>query len=461
MKSFLTLSLIITLLLLSSCSHSNLISADDLIQDRIISKENPQIGLNFVKAAKADSRLAAYLKEVSFLEQEIDELGAQMTRQVSGASLRWQDLNPEEGVLDFEETDPYIESIPMVGDCYSIQYASATPIWYDEWLEVDNKYNKEYLELITERYGDKIKYWEPGNEMSHWSLSEEYVSNNLVEFQKEMVNELPLALPPDSGAFTDEMKAEFYEYFVDSIRSKDNDAIILYPGMAGLSGKPLLELQNILALVDEDTFDIYNVHVYVPWYEIENKFIEFYKILKRFNETEKEIWVTENGVSSSETLISRTDYPNSREQQAADVFRRNSILYGLGVDYVAWHTHVSSVSENSLTGNWRGYGLRTPQGDKKESWYTYKLFTHELIPFNKLTQIDDYVFEYDTFEGKKYVLWSKEPVKYELKFPVDKVQVINVVPVLKDDEAFFEVKEIEGGQISLSLTDIPILVKEV
>ncbi len=116
--------------------------------------------------------------------------------------------------------------------------------------------------------------------------------------------------------------------------------------------------------------------------------------------SDKPIWLTETGSTADPTLADRTDYPNSPETQAADVFRRTILAYALGDSFVMWHSYIGSpATPNNL---WRLYGLRTDTAEAQPSYYAAQLLTTELLPYNSVETLstgaerERHVYKIDT-----------------------------------------------------------------
>lgn len=428
-----------------------------------------QVGVNFIKLAE-DHGIAERMQDPEWVINDAENLGAQMLRQVAGAGLYWRDVEPANDQWDFEDSDEFYGAatqLQRVGDLYAMSFASPTPPWSDQWAELENQDHVNYLERTINRYQSAVEYWEPGNELSLWRVTEEYSAGALPELFSDFVDKVG-AWPP-SNSFSTKDKADFLDFAAAMIHELDPEAKVIYPGLVGTGEDVQRQFGEILRLTDPEAFDIYNYHDYGPWWELAENNAELQKVIELYGNPELPVWVTETGVTSDASLDIRTDYPNSPDEQAADVFRRFAILFAHGVDYVAWHTQVSSPPVE--TNNWRDYGLTGSTGMQKPAYFTYQLFANLIVPFDRaeVVQEGDYesevgVWAYRFVSGdeEKYVIWSPFESQYVLETKKSHARVIQVVPRLERGEPYFtiEIVESRNGLVEIPISNYPVLVEQ-
>ena len=230
---------------------------------------------------------------------------------------------------------------------------------------------------MVRRYRDHVRYWEIGNELDHWRAADPGRPMR------------PGAKAPPhrpEGGFTPEQQGVFIAQVAAFIRARDPDAVIVLPGMAGLSPYVLKEwLPGVIRGGGKDAFDVVNYHFYGPWQKGPKLRKKLGEVLQELGIADKPVWLTETGSTASPTLRLRTDYPNGPPSQAADVFRRTIPAWAAGDELVLWHTHVSSPP--GAGNRWRLYGLRRSDGRMLPAWYSFKLLTREVTPFAAVTPL--------------------------------------------------------------------------
>ncbi len=214
-------------------------------------------------------------------------------------------------------------------------------------------------------------------------------------------------------------------------------------------------LAGVLKGGGTDWFDVVNYHYYGPWEGYCRQRQEMQAFLNQNGLGGKPVWLTETGVTADPSLKIRTDYPNSPQEQAADVFRRIVPAYALGDDLVLWHTYLDIAN---LSGNdWRGYGVREPQSMAKLSYYALRLLIEELIPFTQAEALSCdprglNAFHFTRPDGQeRYVLWGSG----SYAVPAGISQAASVVP---DAQGNFTWRSVTPGE-SLRLTKQPLLLK--
>jgi len=372
---------------------------------------DPQIGVNFIRFAwptrgpRADEAF-----DDSFLIEDLENLGVDAVRQLVRADLLWREVEPEDDAWDFSRSDRILQSVPgtPIVTLFSMQYASPTPPWagQGEFQRTLGPEAKDYLDTVVKRYRDQVRYWEVGNEMDHWRIADPDASPR--RGGKE---------PPHSpsGGFSPQEQGVFIAEVAEYIRARDPDAVIVLPGMAGLSPYVLETwLPGVVRGAGKDAFDVVNYHYYGSWQDQARARERLRRSIRRLGLDDKPVWLTETGSTASPTLRMRTDYPNGPPSQAADVFRRSLQAWAAGDSLVLWHTHLSSPERPQ--NRWRLYGLRRSDGTMLPSWHSFKLLTTEVTPFAAVTPMGgldsgQYGFRVQRRDGGlRWVFWGSGSV---------------------------------------------------
>ncbi len=406
-----------------------------------------QVGVNHIRFFNPN---APSLSQPADIFADFDRLGVQMFRQLLRSDLVWDMVEPTDNTWNFQGSDVVIAGArhDVVVTLFSFQYASPTPPWEtdpDRFQKTLGPEAKDYLTHVIQRYKDHVRYWEIGNEMEHWRAA-------------DPGGEEPAGLPPSSprDGFTPQEQGAFLAQVAAFVRERDPDAIIVMPGMGGLDEYSLETwFTGVLEGGGSDWFDVVNYHFYGPWQRYTRLRDNLTAFLNAHGLSDKPVWCTETGSTSSSTLTLRTDYPNSLESQAADVFRRLVQAWGAGDQRVVWHTYVSS--QDVPSNDWRCYGLLTNDGHPKLAYYSYQLLTHELLPFKTVEAlarnpmgVNHYRFT-RTDGGVRDVVWGSG----SFSVPDGRSQMTSVVP---DGEGQFAWTQVSPGQ-KVSLTDTPVLLK--
>jgi len=443
-KRFFLFSIFLSLVLaVNSCSLKTPSSPKET---PVTSSPVPQLGLNFIRFYFGSQ--SCFQPEQIF--QDFSVLGIKIFRQLVKADVAWGNVEPKDNQWDFSISDQIIlhANIEPVLTLFSNQYASPTPPWETDphkFQKTLGEEAKDYLTHVVERYKDTVKYWEIGNEMEHWRAAD---PNNPRE------DLLPSCYPLDG--FSPQEQGLFLAQAAALIKTLDPDAVILLPGLGGLDEYAINTwFKGVLEGGGSDWFDIVNYHYYGDWkpYFIRRKNLE--QFLEQNHLAEKPVWNTETGSTSSATLTLRTNYPNSEETQAADVFRRIVQAWAAGDQLVNWHTYIGS--KDTPNNDWRCYGIRAADGAIKPAYYSFKLLSRELTPFEKVEAIqqnpegvNNYQF---TCRGNavKYVAWGTG----DFRVPAE---VKEVTSVLAAEDGRFSWKTVSQGE-TLHLSEIPILLK--
>lgn len=416
-----------------------------------------QIGLNFIRFYVDDSRRGAVDTRTPYLQpnwifDDFRTLGIQTFRQSPLADLFWDVIEPQNGQWHFSEADNVLTSpeFEPIVTLFAMQYASATPPWERDPARFQKNLGPEardYLEQVIAHYGPYIRYWEIGNEMDHWRAADPG------EKPPPGAERLPLAprdgfSPQEQGAFLAEAAA--------FIRQRDPDAVIVLPGLSAPADYPLeVWFEGVLQGGGSHWFDVVNYHYYGNWQGYCRQREAFQTFLERRGLGSKPVWMTESGATRDPGLTIRTNYPNSPETQAADIFRRLVPAYALGDDLVLWHTYIDSPD---LPGNdWRGYGIRSNKGEAQPAYYALQLFIRELIPFQQAEKIScdgrgANIFRFVREDGQeRYVVWGTG----QFTIPAGLRERVSVVPAGQSDYIWQAV--IPGERIQL--TELPVMLR--
>lgn len=424
--------------------------------------EDMQIGLNFIRvflenatAGRPNENTSSELDDPDWIFNDFEELGVQVYRQATEGDLLWENVEERDDSWTFTYPDQFLNETayePVV-TLFALQYASPTPPWETNPKNFQKTLGTEatdYLDTVLERYGDQVKYWEIGNEMDHWRAADP--QENASGAEAPGADSLPKSAPLDG--FTPYEQGVFLAQVADYIRSKDADAVIVLPGMSGLEDYILdTWLEGVVEGGGTDFFDVVNYHYYGPYDRFENARSSLTEKLAELGISDKPVWLTETGISSDPSMTRRTNYPNSENVQAAEVFRRLIQAYASGDSMVLWHTHVSSSDDGSKS-DWRSYGLRTLTGRAKPAWYAFQLLAEELIPFTSVEKIDSarntLTYKITLESGEiKYVAWGSGT--YEA--PTGMTEFTSVA---FEGEAKWSPLPKSG---SVTLSEIPVLIR--
>ena len=420
----------------------------------------PQLGLNFVRFFWAEGRpgpaaaLDCYQPDVIF--RDLDTLGATAYRQFVKADLLWDLVEPANDQWAFAHADQVIptKGFVPIPTLFAMQYASPTPPWEHDPAKFQKTLGpeaREYLETVVRRYAPYVKYWEIGNEMEHWRIADPG-DGGLERARK--ADRVPDSRP--AKGFTPREQGRFLAQAAAIIRANDPDAVIVLPGMAGLDEYSLETwLPGIIAGGGPDCFDILNYHYYSGWESFVVRRPRLAAAMQKLGINGKPVWQTETGSSSDPTLTLRTDYPNSPETQAADVFRRIVEGYGFGDSLVLWHCYVPSPPDPQNP--WRAYGVREAAGQPNAAGFAFKLLADELVPWATVKRLEAdprarNLYRFKLPDGTyKFVAWGAGTYTV----PAGITRCTSVVPAADGSFAWKSVAP--GDTIPLALN--PVLLK--
>ncbi len=385
---------------------------------------------------------------------ELESIGAQAYRQLAKADLMWAVIEPEDDQWNFAAADEVFlssdgQSEPIV-TLFAMQYASGTPPWITDPAKFDKTLGleaQEYLEVLIDRYGEEVTYWEIGNEMDHWSVLDDSSAKSNV----------PSGRIPEVAtghSFTPVEQGKFYAQVAAFIRERDEDAVIVMPGLGGLHDYALEQwIPGVIEGGGTDWFDVVNYHHYGAWDEYLEEREALAALLQSYGIEDKPVWLTETGSTADPTLTNRTRYPNSERTQAADVFRRIVQAWGAGDELVLWHSFIGAL--DSPTNTWRGYALIDYHGESRMAHEAFTLLSEELVPFKSVERIEDvsagqHVYRVTVADGaEKYVAWGEG----RWRAPIGMSEYASVVMEVGSPVLWNTVHE------SIELTEEPVLVR--
>lgn len=433
----------------------------------------------FTQAQELSQKLYPYRLGLNMIFQEqaaidqylqlLSQSGTGGIRQLATGDLTWQQIEPQDNQWNFARSDSAIihgnklkiYSCPTLFGCQAegdrvglqVPWKACSEKKKCRWnIERDSLDTKDYIQTVVKRYSSYTHYFELSNEV----------------LNKSVPNSLPM----------DEL-AEFMQMNYLWIKQVDSHAVVVFPGLLGIYGYPFKKqlefFQAFLRKGGRKTFDIMNYHDYNSWWTLPNHYNQVRKLLNDNQLSYIPIWVTETGISSEQTSIS-PEY-SSEDAQAADIWRRITLLWGKGAELVNWHTFRSSEEPKN---NWRNFGILDKHSGRKKSFFAFQLLAQEIGSFVKATILssgkstDDnqsggngiWVIQFTMPDSSfKWVLWSPDHQTYSLKvFPFENiVKKITIPKEISADanSAIFDTALVSAssGSVLLQLTEIPILVK--
>lgn len=427
---------------------------------KFCARPGPQVGLNFVRFFWDDSRrgpaggLDVYQPGTIF--RDLAGLGATAYRQFVKADLLWDLVESADGQWTFANADAVIPNAAFIPipTLFAMQYASPTPPWETDPANFQKTLGPEardYLETVVRRYAAQVKYWEIGNEMEHWRIADPGDGGLARARQTDRV---PDSRPADG--FSPKEQGKFLAQAAAIVRANDPDAVIVLPGLAGLDDYSLdTWLPGVIEGGGKDWFDIVNYHFYSNWESFVMRRPRLAAAMKRLGIADKPVWQTETGSTSDPSLDIRTDYPNSPETQAADVFRRIVQGYGFGDSLVVWHCYLPPP--NGGQRDWRAYGVRDPQGRPTPAGRAFQLLTSELLPWVSAERLEAdprarNLYRFTLADGaRKIVAWGSGDYPVPQGFS-------QCTSVIASPSGEFNWRSVQPGD-TLPLTPNPLLLK--
>jgi hypothetical protein len=428
--------------------------------------QKARLGLNFPFRAPEAATIDEHMSKLT-------GCGAQIYRQTAYADLIWRHVEPRDNEYHFDYPDSVFKRYSQyeyVANLYSLTIANANNgnVGFQvPWracrnspscgwnYALDSLATIDYLTSCVNRYQSQVKYWEIGNETQNGNY--------------------PLGIP--NANFTD-----FMSHNYRWIKAANPEVKVLLPGTVGTYGFPMQNTYRWLhALFSSGAgkyFDVFSFHDYNSWWTTPVHIDSITAIRNLYDLQNKEIWITESSVSSSNFSDITPSY-SSADEQAADVWRRSSIAWAKGISVFFWHGGWST----GIPSEWAEFGILSPNGKKKKSYHSYKLLAEKLANFEKaevvsMGVVDDnnrsstggngvWVMKFASEGQNKLVMWSRNRQAFRLKPETDMKYVITrVVPnTISDDgeSVSFKIDTVNvkaGEDYVFNLTSIPILAEE-
>ncbi|MFQ6087665.1 MAG: hypothetical protein ACE5K0_02030 [Candidatus Methanofastidiosia archaeon] len=380
----------------------------------------------------------------------------------------------EKGIFNFKVLDKIYGRVPVGINIL----ANITAEGYrrkNSWLPYDEKAYTIFVEKVVERYdGDgiddmpglkiPIKYWQVENEPPRGMM-------DFARHQKLTYN---------------------------AIKEACSDCKVLIGGVPGFPQNYLKNFKKnylpILEELDGKYFDIFDFHWYgnaTGDYDTRDVYLELKSILDGFG-FNGEIWITEMGTYSGKPRF--FEY-QSEAQQAQDLVKRFVVPLSLGVKKIfpafglmegfkhddSYFDHTGFIYDGKGS---KDLGI----GEKKLSYYTYKLMTEKLegSDWENIEIIQEkeniYIYKFVKSEEVVYVVWwdwfneidyqrgKKKTVRITLDKDVKRVKITEAVPkydfgkeVEDYSKAFREIKgrllESYPLQLEFELGENPLFVE--
>jgi hypothetical protein len=386
---------------------------------------------------------------------DLAALGLRAAHGLGNADLTWAQVEPRQDEWHFEAADLAVkrQGFETVAIVFSRRFASPTPPWVTSSARFQKALNddaKDYLYAVVERYKNDVRYWQIGDEMENWA-----VTDPVAEFK-------PRIKPPPGAPAEGYSAAEQAVFLRDAarfIREHDPDAVIVMPSLAGLSEMSLTWLSRVVAASSNTWFDVVSYRYYGRWQDYDRLRDGLADFLIHNNMIEKKVWLAGTGTSSDPGNIKRTNYPNDSQVQAQDVFRRLLPAFAHGDAMVFWTSYQDPSPSDADELPWSGFGLKNAKGAAKPAYQAMKLLTGEFLPFSRVAVVSDgtapaRVYVADTADGsKKAVTWGRE----SFQVPDGMTQMTSVLP---DAKGRYVWKDVKPGQVvSIPDNDMPYVLK--
>lgn len=426
-----------------------------------------RIGLNFPFRSPETAPTADFVEWLA-------ELGAPAMRQMTYNDVHWLQVEPTDNAFDYSRTDEVFSNaygIHPLPTLYGISAGENDQTGLQvPWLACDapgpgcgwnalrdSAATENYVTNTVARYRGVVQVWEVSNEMNTKTSR-------------------PIGLPV----------ADFVGFMRSNhvwIGAADPAARVALPGLIGTYGFPLSSstnwLHQFLDAGGAGSFDIAGYHDYNSWWTLPVHYDMVRAALDAHGLTNVPLWVTETGISSR-TNTAITPRYSTEDGQAADVWRRMSLLFGKGAECVCWHTFYSSSFPPGSDG-WDEFGVMNATG-KKKSWHSLRLFIQKMEGFASASLLssglatDDntaggegvWVVKFACADGAgRHVLWSPDGRSHTLTgLTARTYSSVRVVPDSLGpggaDAAFTtNIHTSVDGTLTLTLTGIPIVVEGV
>lgn len=410
-----------------------------------------QVGVNnihfYSNAVGTDP--AAVENQPQYILDELGDLGIETVRQLSHADVMWAGLEPTDGNYFYANTDSVLALTELEPryTLFSAQYSSPTPPWATSPAEFQKELGTEaydYLDHALTRYADDVRYWEIGNEMFHWVAADPPVTG---------VTTLPTSYPLDG--YSPEEQADFLAATAAYIRAQDPDAIIVLPAVIAANASTDDWLQRVVARTGSDWFDVVTYHSYAEWQVARADRPHLGVEMSALDLDDKLVQLTETGSSSDLLNTNRTDYPNSPDSQAADVFRRLLPGWAAGDSSCIWHTYREHTDE--VEAGMEGTALFEEDFSPKASAYAMMLLNTELLPFVQVTDasvesLGVYAYEVRSADGSvHWAAWGSGT----WTVPTGMTQKTSVIA----DASGTHTWQATSAGSSITLQDTPVLLR--
>ena len=435
-----------------------------------LAQPNFRTGVNFPFRNPETASIDTYF---SFLQ----DLNVKAARQFTYADVFWGKVEPADNSWDFYTADSVFMNnygITPVGELFGIFGPNDTVGLQVPWQACSNpappdncRWNaatdslatRDYIQQVVGRYKNNTIYWEVGNEMEHTPPPE------------------GLALKGSNGASPDQV--DFMKYVYNWIKAVDPNAQVLLPGMLGTYGYPFSNttnwLNDFLSKGGGEYFDIMNYHDYNSWWTLPTHFDSIKAILNKYGYANKPIWISETSISSFNTSSITPDYA-STDEQAADTWRRITLLWAKGAQVAFWH---SLWSSGDLSG-WGEFGLLDQNGKPKKSYYSFKLLLDKVAGFDSIQLLESgltnddnttggngtWLIEFTVNGTTKWIIWSPDNTQYTLtNLTSSHLIATHVVPTTIDiasNTAQFDKDTLVviNGSVELTgITSLPLLLE--
>lgn len=414
-----------------------------------------RLGADLPNPAGLGAKGPAAKKRADAAYADLSALGLRAVHGLGAADLTWSEIEPRQDEWHFEAADLAIKrsGFETVGIVFSRRFASPTPPWVTSSARFQKALNddaKDYLYAVVERYKNDVRYWQIGDEMENWA-----VTDPVAEFKPRI--KPPPGAPADGYATAEQ--AAFLRDAARYIREHDPDAVIVLPSLTGLGEMSLSWLARIVAATSNTWFDVVSYRYYGRWQDYDRLRDGFAEFLIHNNMIEKKVWLAGTGTSSDAGNIKRTNYPNDPSVQALDVFRRLIPAFAHGDAMAFWTSFEDPSVSDTEALPWSGFGLKTAKGAAKPAYHAMKLLTGEFVPFSRIAVVSDgtasaRVYVADTADGsKKAVAWGKE----SFLVPDGMTKMTSVLPDAKGHYVWNDVKP--GQTIVMTDNDMPYVLK--
>lgn len=246
---------------------------------------------------------------------------------------------------------------------------------------------KDYLNIFTNHYSDKLKYVEFCNEI-----------DLLLKGAKVKQEDVPQVYLADLPSFYKEVKQKNKKIKVTSSGFADVERPTFDPVMAGGG---------------YNYFDILNFHSYVQPEYLAVKFDVIRRSMDKYH-WNMPVWLTETGVAtheSKDTINTEAEYKRREKRQAQWVARYYLVSFAYGVDKVFWYKFRSHRAGEGYGED--NFGILNEDLSPRPAFYAYKTLV-EMCPDKSTRPTLDIVFNTYRAEwtrpDKKHVvaLWNRQ-----------------------------------------------------